>query len=117
MNKKKNPVVFLDVSIDGSAAEKIVIEVIYELNIINLYGCLPFLGCFSLFFRMKQCLETVSDMSYIPITATFFFWVEMCSSLQILSQRLQKISGHSAQVYCWKLYLLCAIKRYLVKRK
>lgn len=30
MSKKENPLVFLDVSIDGNPAEKIVIEVIYD---------------------------------------------------------------------------------------
>lgn len=54
---------------------------------------------------MKSFLEIVFDMFYVPIS---IFFLEMCSSLQILSQGLQKISGRFAQVYCLKLYLLCA---------
>jgi peptidyl-prolyl isomerase G (cyclophilin G) len=34
MSKKKNPLVFLDVSIDGDPAERIFIEVMHFLNLL-----------------------------------------------------------------------------------
>lgn len=77
MSKKKNPLVFLDVSVDGDAAEKIVIEVIYELNLTNLHGSLPLLDIF-FFFHMKPCLETVIDMSYVQMSVIFWKCAALC---------------------------------------
>lgn len=44
MTKKKNPLVFMDVSIDGDPREKMVFEVFTYLHLSNVWiGCLAFI--------------------------------------------------------------------------
>lgn len=86
MSEKKNPLVFLDVSIDGDPVEKIVIEVTHCSKCYLLY--------FSAF-RWKEIAGFSLLLGCILIIC-FLFW--MISFLLMLFPRLQRILGHSVLV-------------------
>lgn len=95
MTKKKNPLVFLDVSIDGDPVEKIVIEVI-DAWISLLFVIIIFF----LFLEFFQFLLIVNQIYLLHLSLDNHVSFEMCSFLQMLFLRQQRILGHSVQVSC-----------------